>query len=97
MSDEETVLQIQENPYLQYFVGLCSYKDEPLFTARLLVEIRKRMGKNVFSSFEKSILSSIESKRIRKTTQSSETSEMVLLRFFWALLTGALKTHNRMY
>ncbi|HHL33719.1 MAG TPA: transposase, partial [Desulfobulbaceae bacterium] len=49
LSDEETVLQIQENPYLQYFVGLSSYKDEPPFTASLFVEIRKRMGRKVFS------------------------------------------------
>ena len=75
LSDEETVLQIQENPYLQYFVGLSLYKDELPFTASLFVEIRRRMGKNIFSSFEESILSSIESKRIRKTTQSSESSE----------------------
>ena len=26
LSDEEAVLQIQENPYLQYFVGFSSYK-----------------------------------------------------------------------
>ncbi|NOZ53892.1 MAG: transposase [Gammaproteobacteria bacterium] len=26
LSDEETVAQIQENPYLQYFVGLAGYQ-----------------------------------------------------------------------
>jgi len=62
-------LQIQENPYLQYFVGLSSYKDKPPFTASLFVEIRKRMGRKVFSSFEKTILSSIENKRRRKTSK----------------------------
>ncbi|BCL59432.1 transposase [Desulfomarina profundi] len=69
LSDEETVLQIQENPYLQYFVGLSSYKDEPPFTASLFVEIRKRMGRKVFLSFEETILSSIEKKRHRKTSK----------------------------
>ena len=29
-SDEETVLQIQENPYLQYFCGYPGYDDEKL-------------------------------------------------------------------
>jgi len=28
LSDEETVAQIQENPYLQYFVGLADYQME---------------------------------------------------------------------
>ena len=29
LSDAETVLQIQENPYLQYFVGLAGIKWKP--------------------------------------------------------------------
>ena len=44
LSDEETVAQIQENPYLQYFVGLSGYQMEAPFAPSLLVEIRKRMG-----------------------------------------------------
>ena len=59
LSDEETVLQIQENPYLQYFVGFSCYKDEPPFAPSLFVEIRKRMGKEVFASFEEAIFEKI--------------------------------------
>lgn len=59
LSDEETVRQIQENPYLQYFVGFTGYKDEPPFAPSLFVEIRKRMGEEVFASFEKVILEKI--------------------------------------
>ena len=59
LSDEEAVLQIQENPYLQYFVGFSCYKDEPPFAPSLFVEIRKRMGEEVFASFEKIILDKI--------------------------------------
>jgi hypothetical protein len=59
LSDEETVMQIQENPYLQYFVGFPKYKDEPPFAPSLFVEIRKRMGEEVFASFEKVILEKI--------------------------------------
>ena len=44
LSDEETVRQIQENPYLQYFVGLPGYQMAVPFVPSLLVEIRKRMG-----------------------------------------------------
>ena len=74
LSDEETVLQIQENPYLQYFVGLSSYKDEPPFTASLFVEIRKRMGKQVFTSFEDAILNSLEQKKKQKRKRSASSS-----------------------
>ena len=44
LSDRETVSQIQENPYLQYFVGLASYQRSVPFVPSLLVEVRKRMG-----------------------------------------------------
>jgi len=59
LSDEETVMQIQENPYLQYFVGFSGYKDEPPFAPSLFVEIRKRMGEKTFASFEQVILEKI--------------------------------------
>jgi len=40
-SDEETVLQIQENPYLQFFCGLPGYEDKPPFDPSLMVHFRK--------------------------------------------------------
>ncbi len=56
LSDEETVLQIQENPYLQYFVGFSCFQDKRPLAPSLFVEIRKRMGKDIFSAFEEVIL-----------------------------------------
>lgn len=44
LSDEETVEQIRENPYLQYFLGLSSYQEEAAFEASMLVHFRKRLG-----------------------------------------------------
>ncbi len=35
ISDRETVEQIKENPYLQYFIGMSSYSNEPPFDARV--------------------------------------------------------------
>ena len=32
-SDRETVEQIKENPYLQYFIGMSSYSNKPPFEA----------------------------------------------------------------
>jgi len=43
LSERETVQQIQENPYMQYFVGLVSFQKEAAFTPSLFVDIRKRM------------------------------------------------------
>ncbi len=60
LSDEETVAQIQENPYLQYFVGLSGYQMQAPFAASLFVEIRKRMGQDVFEHFHGAIIEAVE-------------------------------------
>ena len=44
-SDEETVEQIRENPYLQYFIGFKDYSDEEPFHPTMFVHFRKRIGK----------------------------------------------------
>jgi len=63
LSDVETVLQIQENPYLQYFVGLSGYQATAPFAPSLLVEIRKRMGEAVFEGFHRAIIEAHEGKK----------------------------------
>ena len=45
LSDEDTIVYIQENIYAQYFVGLSSFQTVPVFSPTLFVEIRKRLGK----------------------------------------------------
>ncbi len=37
ISDRETVEQIRKNPYLQYFIGLKSYRNEAPFEASMMV------------------------------------------------------------
>ncbi|QQE76649.1 IS5 family transposase [Brevibacillus composti] len=47
LSDRETVQQIVENPYLQYFIGLEGYQDHPPFHPSLMTHFRKRLGEQV--------------------------------------------------
>jgi len=54
-SDEETVEQIRENPYLQYFLGHKEYKDEPPFDPSLFVYFRKRFSKRTLSEINAAI------------------------------------------
>lgn len=63
LSDCETVAQVQENPYLQYFVGLPGYQMEQPFAPSLLVEVRKRMGPAVFERFHGAIIEALEGKK----------------------------------
>ena len=44
LSDPGTVLQIQENMYMQYFIGYSSFGDEAPFDPSLFVGFRKRLG-----------------------------------------------------
>lgn len=44
ISDRETVEQIKENPYLQYFIGMLSYSNETRFDASMLVHFRERIS-----------------------------------------------------
>ena len=49
ISDRETVEQIRENPYLQYFIGLSSYSNELPFDPSLLVHFRQRISPNLIN------------------------------------------------
>ena len=44
LSDEETVDQIAENPYLQYFIGFSEYQDKVPFDSSLMTHFRKRLN-----------------------------------------------------
>lgn len=56
-SDEETALQIQENPYLQYFCGYPGYDDEKLpFDPSLMVYFRKRLTPAVLGEINEIII-----------------------------------------
>ena len=54
-SDEETVEQIRENPYLQYFLGYKEYVDEKPFDPSLFVYFRKRFGKKRMAKVNETI------------------------------------------
>jgi len=72
LSDEATVDQIQENPYLQYFVGLPGYQTEAPFVPSLFVEIRKRMGQTMFDSFHGAIIAAVDAKKPKQALISIE-------------------------
>jgi transposase, IS5 family len=46
-SDRETVEQIRENPYLQYFLGFKEYDEDPPFHPTMFVHFRKRLTKDM--------------------------------------------------
>jgi hypothetical protein len=56
-SDRETVEQIKENPYLQYFIGMMEYNDEQApFDPSLMTHFRKRFSNNILATINEWIL-----------------------------------------
>lgn len=55
-SDRETVQQIQENVYMQYFIGYSSFSDEEPFDPSLFVGFRKRLGIEQINEINEKIL-----------------------------------------
>ncbi|EOS11656.1 hypothetical protein C802_02768 [Phocaeicola sartorii] len=75
-SDEETILAIQENPYMQYFVGLSEFTDKPIFDPTLFVNIRKRLGNNDFNNMSVSLLKKqVEKARISAEEKSKDKDD----------------------
>ena len=56
LSDRETIQQIQENMYMQYFIGYNSFSNEEPFDASLFVELRKRLGLEQINALNEKIL-----------------------------------------
>jgi IS5 family transposase len=55
-SDEETVSQIQENPYLQFFCGVGGYEDKPPLDSSLMVHFRKRLTPEILSKITEMVI-----------------------------------------
>lgn len=56
LSDEGTIENIKENLYMQYFLGLPSFKREAVFSPTLFVEIRKRLGLDYWQEINEIII-----------------------------------------
>ena len=62
-SDEEIVLQIQENPYLQYFCGYAGYDDsKPPFDPSSMVHFRKRLTPEILVEINEMVIQEAEKK-----------------------------------
>ncbi len=56
LDDRGTIEAIQENPYMQFFVGLSDFTIKPIFDASLFVDIRKRVGNETFDQLNAQLI-----------------------------------------
>jgi IS5 family transposase len=56
LSDREAAQQIQENLYMQYFIGYSGFSYEPVFDPSLFVDLRKRFGADQINEINETIM-----------------------------------------
>lgn len=76
ISDRETVEQIKENPYLQYFIGLSEYRNEAPFDASMLVHFRTRINGNLVNKVNRVMVKRMREASSKPSPENqSETAE----------------------
>ena len=74
-SDAEIPLQIQENPYLQYFCGYKAFDDsKPPFDSSMMVYFRKRLTPEIIGEINEMIISA-EQTKLKKEKEESTKDE----------------------
>lgn len=74
-TDRETVEQITENPYLQYFLGLMEYQDNPPFDHSMMTHFRKRFDKDMLADINESIINKATGRDENNDSDNSNDNE----------------------
>lgn len=73
ITDRETVEQIRENRYLQYFIGLEQLTNKIPFDSSMMVHFRKRIGSEIINKInEKIVLKELKKKEEIEESESKE-------------------------
>ncbi len=62
LSDRETIQQVRENVYMQYFIGYSSFCGTAPFDPSLFVELRKRLGQEQINTINERIARFVQEK-----------------------------------
>lgn len=79
-SDRETVEQIKENPYLQYFLGISGYSNKAPFEASMLVHFRQRISEEIVNKINREIvkinIERVTEEKLEKKSKSKKSKKM---------------------
>lgn len=81
LTDRETIMQIEENMFMQYFLGYSSFTNESPFSATLFVEIRKRLDLSVINSISEIVVAhqkEIEEQLLQKNKEKDNDSHQAI-------------------
>ncbi len=74
-TDRETVEQIRENPYLQYFLGFAEYSNETPFHHSLMTHFRKRFSKEILAEINDMIVENAMNQVSEVADESSDDDD----------------------
>ncbi len=74
-TDRETVEQIRENPYLQYFLGFAEYSNETPFHHSLMTHFRKRFSKEILAEINDMIVENTMNQVSEVADESSDNDD----------------------
>ena len=75
LDDRGVIQAIQENIYMQYFVGLREFTIDPVFDPSLFVEIRKRGGYELFDTLTTDLIRSVREKKDSKHNKKKKKDD----------------------
>jgi len=75
LSDEETVEQITENPYLQHFIGLKEFQKDSPFDPSQMVYFRKRFSSESVDRINEEIATARVQAKLKEANNSSSTDD----------------------
>ena len=75
ISDRETVEQIKENPYLQYFIGQRYYSNEAPYDASLLVRFRERINANLVNQINERMVKKVQEGTEEESKKKAQTQK----------------------
>jgi IS5 family transposase len=75
LDDRGVIQAIQENIYMQYFVGLKEFTVDPVFDPSLFVEIRKRVGRKMFDSLNADLIRSVKREKDQRHNKKNKKDD----------------------
>src|SRR6056297_608833 len=75
LDDRGVVDAIQENPYMQFFIGLKEFNPHPVFYPSLFVEIRKRLVNEAFDSLTVHLIEAVNRQEDKKHNEKKNDDQ----------------------
>jgi IS5 family transposase len=75
LDDRGVIAAIQENIYMQYFIGLKEFTPHPVFDPTLFVDIRKRVGHETFDTLNADLIKSVSQEKDQRHNKKNKKED----------------------